>query len=104
MAKSNVKFKLNRKGVREVLRGEEIQAVLDQCGERIENIANSNAQDPEAKYSHSVFVGRRRAIAQVRAVDGRGVQENLRNNTLLKAIGQSRGMGGAIKKWVNRRK
>lgn len=84
---AKVKFEMDIKGLNELMRSEAMQAVLDEKGAQIQARAASSAQDPEAKYSRSIWVGNWIAASQVRADNPEAIQENLRNNTLLKAIG-----------------
>lgn len=76
---SNVKFKLNEKGVRELLRSEGVQwecrkkaeEALTRCGE---GYAVHDVRYPE------------RAGAAIAATNMRAVNDNKKNNTLLKAV------------------
>lgn len=76
---SNVIFKLNSAGVRELLRSEEMASV---CMEHAQRVRESAGQDYET--------GRRnypeRTGAAVRPANTSGYFDNLRNNTLLKAL------------------
>ncbi len=76
----NVKFKLNKAGVREILKSEGVQGecrkvandALTKCGE---GYAVHDVNYPE------------RAGASIAAINMRAVNDNNRNNTLLKAVG-----------------
>ena len=83
-----VDFKLNVQGLNQLMKSPEMQSVLDQHGAKVEQTANANATDPDAKYSRSIFVGRYVAISQVRADNGEAIHENLETNNLLKSLGQ----------------
>lgn len=84
-----VKFKLNLKGLNELMKGPEMQAVLDEKGARIMDAANNMAKgngNEKAEYSRSVWVGNWIAESQVRCDNSEAVHDNIENNTLLKAL------------------
>ena len=76
---SKLKLKLNRSGVKELLKSQEMQALLvlkasgikERCGEG---------------YSQDVHVGKNRANAMVWAETPQAKAENSENNTILKAV------------------
>ena len=76
---SNVKFELNRSGVRELLRS---QKMADVC----EEYARGIQQRAGAGYEVSVYQGAKRVNASVYAATEEARQDNLENNTLLKAV------------------
>ena len=76
---SKVEFKLNRSGVREVLRSAGIMSVLE--GE-----AQSRASRAGAGYGVSTYVGKNRCNAEIRPETAAARRDNLRNNTLLRTI------------------
>ena len=78
MAKT--KFELNRSGVRELLRSPEMMAVCQDYANR----ALSSLGDG---YEVSTMTGRNRVNAEVRAETFEARKENLKNNTILKALG-----------------
>lgn len=81
MSKSKVKFKLNLAGLNELMKSEEMQSVLDSHASRIASAAGAGY---EAEAAHPIqFI----AIASVRAETQAAQRDNLKNNTLLKAIG-----------------
>lgn len=82
MAKLHIlkKFVLNRAGVRELLRSSEMQDVLREAAEAV----RANAGDG---YSVDVHVGKNRANASVGTESIQSRADNLRNNTLLRALG-----------------
>ena len=80
------RFELDLKGLSELMKSSEMQAVLDEKGAQVEGRANSMAQDPDAEYSRSIWMGDYAAVSQVRAGNPEALHENLRNNTLLKAL------------------
>lgn len=71
--------KLNSAGIRELLKSAEIQSV---CKEQASNIANRCG----AGYESDVRAGKNRAVAEVKAVTYAAKRDNLKNNTLLKAV------------------
>lgn len=73
------KIVLNSAGVRELLKSEEMQALLSQRASEI-------AARAGAGYGTDVFVGKTRANASVFANDAEAQRDNLKNNTLLKAL------------------
>ena len=77
---SNIKFKLNSAGVRELLRSEEIAGI---CMEHARRVQASAGPDYEAEERHYP----ERTGAAVRPANAAGHFDNLRNNTLLKALG-----------------
>lgn len=84
MAKT--KFKLDIKGLNALMKSPEMQAVLDEKGAEVQARAEAASQDPDAHYSRSTWVGNFIAASQVRADNPEALHENLRNNTLLKAL------------------
>ena len=76
---SKVKFILNRKGVSQLLKGEEIQTVLESYGTDIKKRAGEG-------YDMNSRVGKTRANTMVYADSIRAKRDNLKNNTLLKAM------------------
>lgn len=71
-------FELNREGVRALMQSQEMQDVLVGYAQRIQSRAGDG---------YSVFVGKTRANVSVRTESDAAVQDNLDNNTLLKAVG-----------------
>ncbi|MDI9468677.1 MAG: hypothetical protein QM296_00545 [Bacillota bacterium] len=79
MSRRKFKFELNREGVGQLLKSEEMQAVLqghasamrDRCGEG---------------YEDEVLIAPTRAIARVRAETAEARRDNAENNTALKAV------------------
>lgn len=76
------KFVLDKKGVGELLKSEEIQSVLDAYGQQVQTNTGS-AKD----YQTQVSVGKVRANVVIRCINSNSVKDNLKNNTLLKALG-----------------
>lgn len=83
---SNVRIVLNHAGVKELLNSPEIQSALMEQGQRIQGNANGMAQTKGAEF-HAVAVRTPgRGIVRVSAANAAGVRDNLKNNTLLKAL------------------
>lgn len=78
MAKT--KFELNRSGVRELLRSPEMMAVCQGYADR----ALGSLGDG---YEVSTMTGRNRVNAEVRAETYAAKKDNLKNNSILKALG-----------------
>ena len=74
---SKFEFKLNREGVRELMQSDDMISVLKTYAD---GIATRAGEDYE------VYVGPTRANVSVRTANERGAQDNLDNNTLLKAV------------------
>lgn len=72
-------FKLNRKGVRELMQSQEMQAVLQEKASRITARCGDG-------YESDVMVGKNRANAMVRAATSQAKRDNSKNNTILKAV------------------
>ena len=71
------KFELNRDGVRELLRGSEMQEVL---------LSYARGISSRAGEGYSVHVGSNRANVSVRTESDEAMRDNLDNNTLLRSI------------------
>ena len=72
-------FKLNRKGVRELMQSQEMQAVLQEKASQITARCGDG-------YESDVMVGKNRANAMVRAATSKAKRDNMDNNTILKAV------------------
>lgn len=79
MAKFN--FELNEAGVRELLRSAEMKTV---CSEIASNIAGRAGSG----YETDTYTGRNRVNASVYTSTKDAYKDNLKNNTLLKAVGR----------------
>lgn len=77
---SKGRFKLNRAGVRELMKSSEMQAELL-------NYANAIQARAGDGYEVDTYVGKNRANASVTAVTYEARRDNYENNTLLKARG-----------------
>ncbi len=74
-----VTLKLNSKGIQEMLKSPEMQTLLNERATAIANRAGDG-------YEVSVHVGKTRANASVYTTDAKVMRDNLKNNTLLKAV------------------
>ena len=74
-----VKVKMNHKGMRELLKSEEIQAYLKSEADAIRDICGDG-------YVSDIYVGKGRANASVTAESFKVLLDNSKNNTLLKAV------------------
>lgn len=72
-------FELNYKGIGELLKSKEMQQILSQHASDIRGRCGDG-------YEQDVYVGKTRANAMVRAETAQAKQDNLKNNTLLKAV------------------
>ena len=77
MAKN--KFKLNYSGVGQLLKSTEMQNVLTEKATAIKNRAGEG-------YGQDVYVGKSRANTIVYADSYKAKKDNMKNNTLLKAV------------------
>lgn len=76
---SSFKFKLNRSGVRELMKSAEMQSVLTNYASNIRNRCGNG-------YEQDIYVGSNRANAMVSAATIKAKRDNNKNNTLLKAV------------------
>jgi len=77
MAKNT--FKLNYKGVGELLKSEAMQTILSEYATNIKNRCGDG-------YEQDIYVGKTRANAMVSATTYQAKKDNSENNTLLKAV------------------
>lgn len=77
---AKVKIELNRDGVRQLLRSQEMQ---DICKQEAQTIANSCGDG----YGVDSYTGKNRCNAMVWADTREAKRDNLENNTLIKAVG-----------------
>ena len=77
---SKVKVTLNSTGVREFLRSEPVRELAQRCGEAVAARAGGN-------YETETVLVSKKYIAVVLPADEQARRDNLKNNTLLKAIG-----------------
>lgn len=83
---SDVRFDLNRAGIGELLKGEAMQGILESYAEQVRNRCTYGSAGPE-EYEVDTRVRGTRAVATVRAATPHARNSNLKNNTLLKALG-----------------
>ena len=76
---SKVKIELNSAGIRELLRSEEMQALLEEHAAAIAGRCG-------AGYSYDGHMTGGRAVASAYAETPEAIQDNLDNNTLLRAL------------------
>lgn len=76
---SKLKFKLNRKGVAELMKSKEMQEVLREYATNIKNRCGEG-------YEQDMHIGKNRANAMVSAITYQAKSDNLKNNTILKAV------------------
>lgn len=80
---SNYQFELNREGVKQIMQSAEMKTILDETAQHI-------ASSAEGDYKVDTMTGRTRANAKVSCASVRTYYDNLRNNTLLKAMANTR--------------
>ena len=76
---SKMQFKLNRKGVADLMKSEEMQTILKDIAD---NALNSLGEG----YKSDARVGKNRANAMVYAETYQAKKDNLENNSILKAV------------------
>ena len=81
---NSFKFELNSDGVIELLQSREMQQIISSAADKVKSKAGDG-------YESSVKVGKKRAYANIAAVSYKARNNNLKNNTLLKALGSSKG-------------
>lgn len=80
---NNFAFKLNRAGVRELLKSEEMLQI-------VQEYAENAAENAGEGYVASTYVGRNRVNAEVAAESLRARYDNSKNNTILKSLGANK--------------
>lgn len=76
---ANVRIELNREGVRELLRSDEMKSIC-------EGHANAALTRLGDGYETSSMVGKNRVNAEIKAVSYKAKIDNLKNNSILKAL------------------
>ncbi len=76
---SNFVFKLNLKGVAELMKSKEMQDILKEHATTIKGRVGDG-------YEQDIYVGKNRANAMVKAETFKARKDNSKNNTLLKAV------------------
>lgn len=75
-----VEFELNSDGVKELLKGAEMQSIIRECATAVLDSAGD-------LYEMEMKEGANRCWATVRPANAHGYYSNLKHNTLLKALG-----------------
>lgn len=73
------KIKLNKKGVADLMKSAEMQTVLKDYATSIKNRCGDG-------YEQDIHVGKNRANAMVSATTFKAKKDNIKNNTILKAV------------------
>ncbi|SBO17430.1 hypothetical protein [Carnobacterium divergens] len=76
---SKMKFKLNYSGIGMMMKSTEMQNVLSEHATAIKNRCGDG-------YEQDIYVGKNRANAMVKTSTYQAKKDNLKNNTLLKAV------------------
>lgn len=76
---AKMKFKLNHAGVGQLMKSTEMQNVLEGRATEIKNRCGDG-------YGQDVYVGKSRANAMVFADSYQAKRDNMKNNTILKAV------------------
>ena len=76
---AKVKFELNRAGVKELMQSDEMVKALREHADRAQ-------QSLGAGYEVTTYVGKTRANAMISAESYQAKRENLKSNTILKAV------------------
>ena len=80
MSKTRVRFKLNLKGLNELMKSPEMQSVLADAGRQVADVAGDG-------FCSEVHVASYVAISNVYTENYRAFKRNLRDNNLLDALG-----------------
>lgn len=83
-------FKLNLPGLNELMKGGEMQGILQTAASAVQSTAAGMASDSSAEYTSDVVVVNFVAIGRVHAGNGAALRENYKNNTLNKALNSVR--------------
>ena len=84
-----MKFEHNPDGFFELMKSDEMVAILEGYGSTVMNIANDSGHAGD-QYEMTTNVGQTRASVKVKAANIHAVKSNLKYNTLLKALGSVR--------------
>lgn len=76
---SKMKFKPNRKGVAELMKSDAMQNILKDYATNIRNRCGKG-------YEQDIYKGKNRANAMVSAATHQAKSDNMKNNTILKAV------------------
>lgn len=86
---AKLKIVLNRKGVRELLQSPEISRCCEQ-------VAKSKAKAMGSQYEVESFIAQTRVVFRIYTDDPSAIDDNLKNNTMLKAISSSAAKGKTV--------
>lgn len=78
---TKLKVVLNTSGVRELLQSSEMMSICEEHAMAIQQQAGDG-------YEVSKYKGKNRVNVSVKAITNEAIQDNLDNNTLLKAVGK----------------
>lgn len=81
---NHYKFELNKEGVRQLLRSANMQDIISAYGERVQKSAGE-------EYKMESRVNKDRCVVKVKLSTPHAYYSELKHNTLLKALGSSRG-------------
>ena len=82
----NVKIELDNKGIRELFRSEEVGGWLKSVGETVaQNARGMSGED----YEVGIYKSSTTAVCNVRVASKEASRDNVKNNTLAKALGNS---------------
>ena len=76
---SDFRFELNGEGARQLLKSSEMQSGLEEMASSASNRAGEG-------YGYKVTVGKKRAVALVKAETIKAGKDNLQNNTILRSL------------------
>lgn len=76
---AKIRVKLNGRGVADLMKSEAIQEILVEKANAVRDICGEG-------YEVTTHVGKNRANASVKAVTSKAKRDNLKNNTLVKAV------------------
>ena len=82
---SKVDFKLDLKGLDELMKGPEMQTILQEKGNEVASRARSMC--PDGEYQTRTVTGRFIATTFVSAENWEAIHDGFEHNTLLKALG-----------------
>lgn len=80
------RVELNLPGVNELMKRQELQDYMQSLGEQVASRAEGMALNPNAEYEAKTKTLNWIAVTNIRAVNHEAFEENLENNTLLKAL------------------
>ena len=80
------KFELNLAGVNELMKRQELQDMMQTLGEQVAARAEGMAENPKAEYESKTKTLNWIAVTNVRAATHEAFEEDLENNTLIKAL------------------